>query len=91
MAFFMMRKYILLLVLISFVLTNIVAFLDEGIRTFVYLSRLSDWVALILYTTVFLILPLLIFLLVKKKAKRRFVVSLLGFTPGILLIVLQLL
>ena len=87
----MERTYIYGLVIISFVLTNFVAFLDEGIRNFEYLTRISDWVALILYTTVFLILPLLIFFLVKKNAKKRFVVSLLGFTPGILLIALQLL
>jgi len=86
----MERKYILLLVLISFLLTNIVAYLDEGIYSLDYLSHLGDWVALIIYTTAFLVIPLLIFFVVKKRVKHRFTFSLLGFAPTLMLILLQL-
>jgi len=86
----MERKYILLLVLISFLLTNLVAYLDEGLRDFDYLKHLGDWVALIVYTAGFLIIPLLLFFIRTKKLKERFAFSLLGFAPTIMLILLQL-
>jgi len=84
----MERKYVFGLVLISFILTNLVAFLDEGIHSFEYLMHAGDWVALIIYTILFLIIPFLIFFLYKKNLKIRFLVSILGFTPAILLIIL---
>ncbi len=90
MAFFMKYKYPLLLLFVSFLLTNIIAFLDEGIRTFEYLNRAGDWVALIIYSILFLIIPLLIFFLMKKTLKERFLFSLLGFIPAVFLILLQL-
>ncbi|WP_456437956.1 hypothetical protein [Psychroserpens sp.] len=83
-------KYAFGLVVISFFLTNLVAFLDEGIRSFEYLNHAGDWVALAIYTVLFLIIPFLIFFLIKKNLKRRFLFSLFGFTPTILLTVLQL-
>ena len=86
----MERKYILLLVLISFLLTNVVAYLDEGLHSFDYLNHGSDWVALFIYTTVFLIIPLLLFFGVRKKLDRRFLFSLFGFLPTVMLILLQL-
>ncbi len=86
----MERKFTLLLLLISFALTNVVAYLDEGIRNFEYLTQLGDWIALIMYTVGFLILPLLIFLLLKKGDRKRFSYSLLGFAPMIMLIIVQL-
>ena len=86
----MQRKCVFGLILISFILTNFVAFLDEGVHTFEYLSRSGDGVALVIYTIVFLIIPLLIFFLVKVNLKRRFLYALFGFTPPILLMLLQL-
>lgn len=86
----MERNYVLRLVLISFVLTNIVAYLDEGIRTFDYLSQPGDWIALIIYSILFLIVPLLMFFLIKMNPKQRFTYSLFGFLPPFLLILLQL-
>ncbi|MCB0446164.1 MAG: hypothetical protein KDD03_01370 [Gelidibacter sp.] len=85
----MERNYTFTLIIISFLLTNVVAYLDEGIRTFDYLMRFSDWVALIIYTTLFLAIPFLIFFLVKKNEKKRFILALFGFVPVIILIVLQ--
>lgn len=86
----MKGKYVCALIFISFILTNIIAFLDEGIRSFEYLNHAGDWVSLVIYTLLFLIIPFLIFLLTKKNLKRRFLFSLYGFTPIILLIMLQL-
>jgi hypothetical protein len=85
----MRHNYIFALFIISFLLTNVVAYLDEGIRTFDYLTHLGDWIALIIYSILFLAFPLLIFFLVKKNEKTRFKSSLLGFAPVILLILLQ--
>ncbi|MCB0382547.1 MAG: hypothetical protein KDD05_04405 [Psychroserpens sp.] len=85
-----MRGKIVLLVIISFILTNVVAFLDEGIQTFDYLNHVADWFALILYTILFLIFPLVIFYRTKYSVKRKFEYALLGFIPVVLLILLQL-
>lgn len=84
----MERKYVFGLILISFILTNMAAFLDEGIRSFEYLTYGGDWIALVIYTILFLIIPFLIFFLNKKNLKTRFLVSIIGFTPAILLITL---
>lgn len=86
----MQSKCAWLLVFISFLLTNIVAFLDEGIRTFDYLTRPGDWIALIIYTIFFLCIPLAIFFLLKRDEKHRFLYSLFGFVPVLLLILMQL-
>ncbi|MCK7589341.1 hypothetical protein M0G43_02020 [Subsaxibacter sp. CAU 1640] len=90
MAFFMEWKYTGYIVLISFLLTNCIAYLDEGIRTFDYLMRLSDWVALFIYTALFLLLPFAIFFISKSNIKWRFSKALLGFAPAIILIMLML-
>jgi hypothetical protein len=86
----MERKYILLLVLISFLLTNVVAYLDEGLHSFEYLNHGSDWVALLVYTIIFLIIPLILFFGIRKSYKGRFTFSLFGFVPTVMLILLQL-
>ncbi len=86
----MEQKYIIGLVVISFILTNAVAYLDEGLRNFDYLNHLGDWIALIMYTTAFLVIPLLLFFGVRKKLNNRFAFSLFGFVPTVLLILLQL-
>ena len=86
----MERKYIFGLIVISFLLTNVVAYLDEGIRSFDYLQYGSDWIALLIYTILFLAIPFLVFFISKKKLKTRFIMSLFGFTPVVLLILLQL-
>lgn len=86
----MVRKYILGLAIISFLLTNVVAYLDEGLRSFDYLRHAGDWIALILYTTIFLIIPLLLFFGNKRSYKDRFAFSLFGFVPTIMLILLQI-
>ncbi|OUR91656.1 hypothetical protein A9Q87_10145 [Flavobacteriales bacterium 34_180_T64] len=86
----MERTYVIKLVVISFLLTNSVAFLDEGIRTFDYLKHIGDWIALLIYTLLFSILPILIFFMSKKNFKDRFYWSLLGFIPVALLIFFQL-
>lgn len=77
----MEKTYVLWLVVISFFLTNIVAFLDEGLYSFKYLTRLGDWVAIIIYTALFLLIPFLIFFWIKKSEKVRFINSLFGFAP----------
>ena len=86
----MEKKYIFGLVLISFLLTNIVAYLDEGLYNFNYLSNGGDWFALIIYTIVFLVIPFLLFFGIRKKLNKRFEFSLLGFIPTIMLILIQL-
>ena len=58
----MQNKYIYYLIIINFLGTNVVVFLDEGIHTFEYLTRFIGWVALLLYIMLFLILPLTLFL-----------------------------
>ena len=82
----MKGRHILLLFGVSFLLTNVVAYLDEGIRTFEYLTRLGDWIALVMYTTFFSLLPLVILYLSKGGVKRRFSLALLGFLPVVVLI-----
>ncbi len=81
----MLRKQLLCLIVISFIITNIVAFLDEGIRTFDYLTRIGDWIALLIYTVLFLILPMIIFFMIKDE-NRRFYGALIGFVPTVFLI-----
>lgn len=81
----MLRKQLLGLIVISFIITNVVAFLDEGIRTFDYLTRIGDWIALLIYTVLFLILPMIIFFMIKDKSK-RFYGALIGFVPTVFLI-----
>ena len=86
----MQKKHILILVFLSFLITNAIAYLDEGIRTFEYLKSLGDWSALGIYTALFLIIPLSINALFKADIKRKFYISLFGFIPPIFLILLQL-
>ena len=86
----MHKKHITELITISFIITNVVAYLDEGIRTFEYLKPPGDWIALLVYTILFLLIPFLFFFINKRKLKTRFMASLLGFTPVFLLILLQL-
>ncbi|MEO1032259.1 MAG: hypothetical protein AAFX55_12680 [Bacteroidota bacterium] len=81
----MFRKRLLGLLLMSFLITNVIAFLDEGIRTFDYLMRIGDWMALLIYTLLFLIMPLIIFFRVKDN-KNRFTMALIGFLPALFLI-----
>ena len=81
----MYRNQLIGLTLISFLITNSIAFLDEGIRTFDYLSNPGDWIALLIYTLLFLIIPLLLFFNAKHK-KHRFKMALLGFLPTLFLI-----
>ncbi|WP_353777392.1 hypothetical protein [Winogradskyella sp. 3972H.M.0a.05] len=85
----MERRQLILLVIISFLLCNVVAYLDEGIRTFEYLTMPGDWIALIIYTIVFMILPLILFLSFRK-SKLKFRIALVGFAPVILLILGQI-
>ncbi len=86
----MQKKHILALFVISFLITNGVAYLDEGIRSFDYLISSGDWIALGIYTLLFLIVPVSIYTLSKRPNKNKFLLSLFGFTPPILLIALQL-
>ena len=86
----MTRKYVLFIFLLSFLITNVIAFLDEGIRTFNYLFQTGDWIALIIYTHLFSFLPLLLLILNKKNTRHRFLISLLGFIPPIYIILIQL-
>lgn len=86
----MQRKYIFYLLSFSFLLTNIVAYLDEGIKTFDYLTRLGDWVALVIYTGLFSFLPIVILILSKGKEKRRLLHAFFGYTPVILLIFMMI-
>jgi hypothetical protein len=85
----MEKKQVLSLVAVSFLLCNIIAFLDEGIQSFNYLTHLGDWIALVLYTLIFLILPLIIFYRSIKRAN-RFYLALLGFILPLGIIVLSL-
>ena len=83
-------KNILKLIFISFLITNILAFLDEGVRSFNYLTHFGDWIALGLYTILFLILPLILYA-VFRKSKKRFLIAIVGFSPALLLIIIQIL
>ena len=85
----MERKQLILLILISFLLCNVGAFFDEGIRTFNYLFQYGDWIALIVYSALFSVFPVLFYLNLKKH-KDRFPVSLIGFAPIVFLIIVQL-
>jgi len=82
----MEKKFVLFLLIIAFLLCNCVAYLDEGIRTFDYLKSPGDWVALVIYTKLFSILPFVIFFLSKGKERKRFYFAFLGFIPVLLLI-----
>lgn len=86
----MEQKFVVLLIVISFFLTNVVAYLDEGLRDFDYLRHLGDWITLIIYSIVFLVIPLLLFFGVRKNHKHRLALSLFGFAPTVMLILLQL-
>ena len=86
----MVKKYIIILVAISFLLTNCIAFLDEGIRTFDYLKHAGDWIALFIYTILFVLIPFFIFFLRKEKPKTKFIISLAGFSPVLVFILIQL-
>jgi hypothetical protein len=59
----------------SFILTNSIALLDEGIQSFKYFKHRGDWVALLVYTFLFLLLPLLIFFMGKKSLNLNFRIS----------------
>lgn len=83
----MEKKHILYLVIISFLLCNSIAFLDEGIHGFEYLTHASDWVALLIYTTIFLILPLIIYS-ASENNNKRFYFALSGFVLPLILIIL---
>jgi len=85
----MKKQYIFILILISFALTNVIAYLDEGIRTFDYLTRIGDWIALIMYTFIFSVIPLVLFFAFRK-SKSRFLIALSGFLPVLYLIFNQL-
>jgi len=85
----MERKQIIVLIVISFLLCNVVAFLDEGIKTFNYLTHLGDWITLIIYAIIFLIFPLILFYSYKI-SKFRFLISMIGFAPILFLISIQL-
>ena len=67
-----------------------VAYLDEGIRNFEYLKSPGDWVALGIYTVLFLIVPLCIYAFSKTQTKRKFQLSLFGFLPALLLVLAPL-
>ena len=88
--FLLDRKNIYILIFISFLITNILAFLDEGVRTFNYLTHLGDWIALLSYTILFLILPLILYI-VFRKSKKRLLIAFIGFSPALLLIIIQIL
>ena len=81
----MIWRQLLGLLIISFLITNLVAYLDEGIRTFEYLTHIGDWIALLFYTSLFLSIPLIIFFLVKSE-KWRFYLALTGFLPALFFI-----
>ena len=83
----MEKKHILMLLGISFLLCNCVAFLDEGRYSFHYLTQGGDWIALVVYTALFMVVPITLFTSAKKKIKTRFYRSLIGFSPIVLLIV----
>ena len=76
--------------LVAFAMVNTVAYFDEGIRSFKYLTVPGDWVALIIYTILFSILPLILYYSQKKEAETRLLVALLGFIPVTFLIMLFL-
>ena len=82
----MEKKFILFLIVIAFLLCNCIAYLDEGIRTFDYLKSPGDWVALVIYTVLFSVLPFVLLFLSKGKEQKRFNYALLGFIPVLLLI-----
>jgi len=71
MAFFESKKY-LCIDFCWFLATNILAFLDEGVRTFYYLTHIGDWIALVFYTILFLILPLILYFVYRKIKKETF-------------------
>ncbi len=85
----MERKPLIVLVLVSFLLCNAVAYFDEGLRSFNYLTQGGDWIALLIYTLLFLIAPLILFYSYKR-SKQRLPIALLGFTPVVILILLQI-
>lgn len=82
----MERKQLIILLVISFLLCNVMAFLDEGIRTFDYLFQSVDWIVLIVYSALVSVFPILFYLNLKKH-KHRFPVSLIGFAPIVFLII----
>ncbi len=85
----MEHKQVLALTIISFLLCNAVAYFDEGLNSFNYLTHGGDWVALFMYTVLFLVLPLILFFSFKK-SKLRLPIALIGFAPVVLLLTIQL-
>jgi len=88
--FFMEKKYISILLGLSFLFCNCVAFLDEGRYSFNYMLQAGDWVAMLLYTALFMVVPLALFISIKKSMKTRFYLSLWGFSPIIIFILLMI-
>ncbi len=80
------KKYIFRLLGISFLLCNAVAFLDEGLYSLHYLTQPDGWGALIIYTVIFMLVPITLFISIKKNVQLRFYISLLGFLPVMILI-----
>ena len=85
-----MKKQLTIILLISFLLCNLMAFLDEGLYSFNYLTQLGDWVALIMYTIIFAIVPIAILVSSKKPQKQSFYNSLFGFSLAVILILVML-
>ena len=83
----MEKKYIIALCVISFLLVNGVGYFDEGTRNFNYLAEPGEWVIILMFTGLGVVLPLTLFVMLKKKIKTRFYRSLIGFSPVVLLIV----
>lgn len=77
-------KDVLILVLIDVVFTNIFAYLDYDGEGFNYIIEM--WHLLLISILVFIILPIIL-LLIFKKSKYRLLISCLGFSPLVALII----
>jgi len=78
----MRRKLLYILLAVSFVFTNIIAYLDYDSGNFEYL--VDKWQLVIAMTLVFTILPFSL-LFIFKRSKYKLYISLLGFTPALYL------
>lgn len=79
----MKKAQVLYLFGISFILTNIIAYLDYDSGNLDYITE--KWILVILMTVIFVVIPFLL-LLVFRKSKHKIYISLLGFLPQLYLI-----
>lgn len=79
----MKRKDVIVLLLVSFVLTNILAYLDYDSGNFDYF--IEKWTVVLIMTLIFAILPIVLLLILRKR-KYKLYFSLFGFLPVLYLI-----